>query len=153
MVRILTRMYCWPVHFRNDPKHGSIRAPPKNIHEIFIPPQNINFSDPHKKYWNSSFLTPQKCSEPAYIWKYHSSPPPPPPPHTHTHTHTSHYLTHVYEMNVFEVYEFAGIFSIPLVYEYVGFNFTYTYTCTNTGGSSASRWVLIKQTFCKSYYL
>ena len=53
--------------------------PQKNIHKIFIPRKNINFSENPKKYWNSEFWTKKKWAEPTYVWKYQSTPPPPPP--------------------------------------------------------------------------
>ena len=57
---------------------------PKNIHKIFIPPKNINFSENPEKYWQFKILNPpppkkkKKWFEPMYVWKCLSTPPPPP---------------------------------------------------------------------------
>ena len=50
---------------------------PKNIHKIFIPQKNINFSENPKKYWNSEFLT--KKNRPSLRMCENIRVPPPPP--------------------------------------------------------------------------
>ena len=64
---------------RNDPQTSPIlRWPQKNIHKIYIPPKNINFSENPKKYWNSEFWT-QKNGPSLRMCENIIVPPPPPP--------------------------------------------------------------------------